>query len=113
MTAKNKRRDGKVPAKNKVPTGDAVLENPDRKWQLRVGPKETVLAAEHAPLRQMVVQNVGQAIVEVHSGELGRESVILMPGKLTVMLAYGRITIENVEDKWAIVEMDFAPRMKL
>jgi hypothetical protein len=37
-----------------------------------------------------------------------------MPGKLTVMLAYGKITIENVEEKkWAIVEMDFTPRMKL
>jgi hypothetical protein len=92
------KRKSKVSAKAKsaVPTGDAVLENPDRKWQLRVGPKETVSAAEHAPLCQMVIQNVGQAIVEVHTGD-GEE--ILMPGKLTVMLAYGKIMIENVEEK--------------
>ena len=103
-----------VPAKRKraVPTGDAVLENPSRKWQLRVGPKETVSAAENAPLCQLVIQNLGPAVVEVHCGESERDTVILMPGKLSVMLAYGRIKIENVEEKWAIVEMEFSPRMK-
>jgi hypothetical protein len=96
----------------KVPTGDAILENPSRKWQLQVGPKETVFAAENAPLCQLVIQNLGPAVVEVHAGERDRDTVILMPGKLTVMLAYGRIRIESVEEKWAIVDMEFLPRMK-
>jgi len=94
--------------KKKVPIGDAVLGNPDRKWRLSVGPMETVFAAESAPLCQMVIQNLGPAIVEIHCTE--SETTILMPGKLSVMLAYGRITIENVEEKWAIVEMEFMPR---
>ena len=99
--------------KSNVPSGDTVLENPGRKWQLRVGPKETVFAAENAPLCQMVIQNHGPAVVEVHAGDSERETAILMPGKLSVMLAYGRIKVENVDEKWAIVEMDFTPRMKL
>jgi hypothetical protein len=103
---------GRAKRESNVPIGEAVLENPGRKWQLRVGPKETVFAAENAPLCQLVIQNLGPAVVEVHSGDSERETVILMPGKLCVMLAYGRIKIENVEEKWAIVEMEFMPRMK-
>ena len=103
----------RVKPEREFPIGDAVLENPSRKWQLRVGPKETIFAAENAPLCQLVIQNLGPAIVEVRSGDSERDTVILMPGKLTVMLAFGRIRIENVEDeKWAIAEMEFSPRMK-
>ena len=40
--------------------------------------------------------NVGPAVFEVTVED--REPVILMTGKLIVMLAYGRITIENSED---------------
>jgi hypothetical protein len=74
MSSKVTTKRSKVSAKAKssVPAGDAVLENAGRKWQLRVGPKETVSAAEHAPLCQMVIQNVGQAIVEVHTGRVRR-----------------------------------------
>jgi hypothetical protein len=108
------KRERSVPPERKrnVPTGDAVLENPGRKWQLRIGPKETAIAGENAPLCQMVVQNLGPAVVEVHAGESERETVILMPGKLSVMLAYGRIKIENVDEEWAVVEMEFTPRVK-
>jgi hypothetical protein len=111
-TVPAKRNRAALAKQKHVPTGDAVLESPGRKWQLRVGPKETVFAAENAPLCQLVIQNLGPDVVEVHSGDSERETVILMPGKLSVMLAYGRIKIENVEEKWAIVEMEFMPRMK-
>jgi hypothetical protein len=110
VSAKRKRT---VPAKRKrmVPTGDGVLENPDRKWRLVIGPMETAFAAENAPLCQMVIQNQGLSVIEVRAGEM-EEAVVLMPGKLSVMLAYGRIIIENVEEKLAIVEMEFSPRAK-
>jgi hypothetical protein len=94
--------------KSEVPTHDGVRENPGRKWKLSVGPMETVSIAENAPLCQMVVQNLGPAIVEVRC-ENG-DPVVLMPGKLTLMSAYGRITVESVEEKWATVELDFMPR---
>jgi hypothetical protein len=33
-----------------------------------------------------------------------------MPGKLTLMSAYGRIVVESVEEKWATLDLDFTPR---
>ena len=66
--------------------------------------------AQNAPQLQMVVQNVGPAVFEVTVGD--RESVILMPRKLSVMSADGRITIENSEDIPGIAEMEFLPRSK-
>ena len=86
------------------------VENPERKWRLALAPKETVILAKNAPLLQMVIQNVGPAVFEVSVED--REPVILMTGKLSVMLAYGRITIENSEDHPAIAEMEFLPRTK-
>jgi hypothetical protein len=103
-------RKGTGKAKNTLPTGNTVLENPDRKWRLSLPPKETVIVAEDAPLLQMVVQNVGLAVFEVTVED--REPVILMPGKLSAMLAYGRITVENWDDNPGIAEMEFLPRTR-
>ena len=93
MSKKSKSRTGgkgKLPGKAKKgpPTCDRVVENPERKLRLALAPKETILAAQNAPLLQMVIQNVGPAVFEVTVGD--RESVILMPRKLSVMSAYGR-----------------------
>jgi hypothetical protein len=95
--------------KHTVP-GPEAAENPGWKWKLSVGPMETVSIAEDAPLCQMVVQNLGPAIVEIRC-ENG-EPVVLMPGKLCLMSAYGRITVESVEENWATVELDFLPRTR-
>jgi hypothetical protein len=97
-------------AKNGLPTCDRVVENPERKWRLALAPKETIMVAQNAPPLQMVIQNVGPAVFEVTIED--REPVILMTGKLSVMLAYGRITIENSEDMPGIAEMEFLPRSK-
>ena len=115
MTKKSKNRAGgkrKLPgkAKNGLPTCDRVVENPERKWRLALAPKETIVVAQNAPLLQMVIQNVGPAVFEVTVED--REPVILMTGKLSVMLAYGTITIENSEDMPGIAEMEFLPRSK-
>ena len=115
MSKKSKSRTGgkgKRPgkAKNGLPTCDRVVENPEHKWRLALGPKETITVAQNAPQLQMVVRNVGPAVFEVTVGD--RESVILMPRKLSVMSAYGSITIENSEDIPGIAEMEFLPRSK-
>lgn len=96
--------------KNRIPTCDRVVENPERRWRLALAPKETILVAQNAPLLQMVIQNVGPAVFEATVED--REPVILMPGKLSVMSAYGKITIENSEDMPGIAEMEFLPRSK-
>ena len=93
-----------------VPDQEAALENPGRKWKLSVGPMETICIAENAPLCQMVVQNDGPAVVEVRCED--GDPVVLMQGKLALMSAYGRITVESVEENWAIVEMEFMPRTR-
>jgi hypothetical protein len=90
------------------PTYDGALENPGRKWKLSIGPLETVSIAENAPLCQMVAQNLGPSVVEIRC-ENG-DPVVLLQGKLALMSAYGRITVESVEDKWAAIELDFMPR---
>jgi hypothetical protein len=97
-------------AKNKLPTCNAVVENPDRKWRLSLAPMETVVVAENAPLLQMVVQNVGLAGFEVTVED--RETMILMPGKLSVMAAYGMIRLENVEENPGLADLEFLPRTK-
>ena len=58
----------------------------------------------------MIIQNVGPAVFEV-TVENG-ESVVLMTGKMTVMHAYGKITIENFDDYPGIAEIEFMPRSK-
>ena len=115
MSKKNKTRTGgkgKLPgkAKNGLPTCDRVVENPERKWRLALAPNETIMVAEDAPLLQMVIQNVGPAVFEVTVEN--SEPVVLLTGKLTVMHAYGRITIENFDDYPGIAEMEFLPRSK-
>jgi hypothetical protein len=113
MSKKSKTRTGgkgKVPGKAKNELCDRVVENPERKWRLALAPKETIMVAENAPLLQMVIQNVGPAVFEVTVED--REPVILMTGKLSVLSAYGRITIENSEDMPGIAEMEFLPRSK-
>lgn len=115
MSKKRKSRTagkGKLPGKvkNELPTWDRVVENPERKWRLALAPKETIMVAQNAPLLQMVIQNVGPAPFEVTVED--REPVILMTGKLSVMLAYGKIAIENSEDMPGIAEMEFLPRSK-
>jgi hypothetical protein len=115
MSKKSKSRTGgkgKLPgkAKNGLPTCDRVVENPERKWRLALAPKETIMVAQNAPLLQMVIQNVGPAVFEVTVED--SEPVILMTGKLSVLSAYGRITIENSEDMPGIAEMEFLPRSK-
>jgi hypothetical protein len=95
--------------KSEVQTHDGgPLENPGRNWSLTVGPMETISVAENAPLCQMVIQNLGPAIVEVRC-ETG-DPMVLMPGKLTLMSAYGRIVVESMEEKWATLDLDFTPR---
>jgi len=51
------RKEKKAPAEQKNTTDDGAMENPGRKWQLRVGPMETIVISENAPLCQMVIQN--------------------------------------------------------
>jgi hypothetical protein len=103
---------GKFPrkAKNGLPTCDRVVEKPERKWRLALAPKETITVADNAPLLQMVVQNLGPAVFEVTVED--REPVVLLTGKLSVMLAYGKIMIENLADMPGVAEMEFLPRSK-
>jgi hypothetical protein len=93
--------------KRTVPGQGSALENPGGKWRLSVGPAETVMVAENAPLAQMVIQNHGPATVEVRCEN---EAVLLVPGKLWLMLAHGRISIASAEE--ATVALDFTPRQK-
>jgi len=95
--------------KHTVPDQEPALENPG-KWKLAVGPMETVSIAENAPLCQMVVQNLGPAVVEVRCEN--DDPVVLMQGKLALMSAYGSITVESVEENWATVGLDFMPRTR-
>jgi hypothetical protein len=104
-----KREKKNVPKKN-VPSGERVLENAGRKWQVRIGLMETVTIAENAPLCQMVVQNQGPATIEVRVED--REPIVLMLGKLSLMSAYGRVTVQSLEENWATVEMEFLPRTR-
>ncbi len=116
VSKKRKSRTGegkrKLPgeAKHGLPTCDRIVENPERKWRLALAPNETIVVAEDAPLLQMVVQNVGPAVFEV-TVENG-ESSVLLTGKLTLMLAYGRIKIENFDNYPGIAEFEFLPRSK-
>ena len=101
---------GKRPAKAVFPTRDGVVENLDRKWRLSLSPKETVIVAEDAPLLKMVIQNVGLAIFEVTVED--SEPVLLMPNKLSMMTAYGKVTVENWDDNPGTAEFEFLPRTK-
>jgi hypothetical protein len=101
---------GKGKAKNGLPTCARVVENPERKWRLALSPNETIVVAEDAPPLGMVIQNVGPAVFEV-TVENG-ESVVLMTGKMTVLHAYGKITIENFDKYPGIAEIEFMPRSK-
>ncbi|HEX6495696.1 MAG TPA: hypothetical protein VF018_09445 [Acidobacteriaceae bacterium] len=103
-------RKGKRPAKAKLPTCNSIVENLDRKWRLSLSPKETVIVAEDAPLLQMVIQNVGLAVFEVAVED--REPVLLMPNKLSLMLVYGKVTVENWDDTPGIADIEFLPRTK-
>ena len=96
--------------RKRLPTCDRVVENPERKWRLALAPKETITVAENAPLLQMVIQNVGAASVEVTVED--RDPVILMPGKLSVLFAYGSIVVENTDDMPGVAEMELLPRSK-
>jgi hypothetical protein len=109
VPAKRKRA---VPAKRKraVPACGSVVENLDRKWRLSLSPKETVIVAEDAPLLTMVIQNVGLAVFEVTVED--SEPVLLMPGKLSMMTVYGKVTIENWDDNPGIAEFEILPRTK-
>lgn len=102
---------GKLPreAKHALPICDRVVENPEHTWRIALLPNETFVVAEDAPLLQLVIQNVGPAMFEV---TVERKSFVLMPGKMTVMLAYGTIVIENLDDAPAIAQMEFLPRGK-
>jgi hypothetical protein len=113
MSKKSKTRtggQGKLPGKAKNGLATCLAENPERKWRLALAPKETIMVAQNAPLLQMVIQNVGPAVFEVTVED--RDPVILMTGKLSVLSAYGRITIENSDDMPGMAEMEFLPRSK-
>jgi hypothetical protein len=101
-------KSGGTPAKAIFPTRDSVVENLDRKWRLSLSPKETVIVAEDAPLLKMVIQNVGLAVFEVTVEDC--EPVLLMPGKLSMMTVYGKVTIENWDDNPGIAEFEILPR---
>jgi hypothetical protein len=68
---------------------------------------ETVMIAENAPLSQMVLQNQGPGTIEARCEN---RTVLLLPGKLSLMLVHGKISIASAEE--ANVEMDFMPRHK-
>jgi len=80
-----------------------------RREHITLLPWETFIVAEDAPPLQMVLQNVGPATFEV---TVERESFVLMPGKMTLMLAYGTIVIENLDNSRAIAQIEFLPRGK-
>ena len=67
--------------------------------------------AEDAPLLKMVIQNVGLAVFEVAVEDC--EPVLLMPGKLSMMTVYGKVTVENWDDNPGIAEFEILPRTKL
>jgi hypothetical protein len=64
--------------------------------------------AEDAPLLKMVIQNVGLAVFEVAVEDC--EPVLLMPGKLSMMTVYGKVTVENWDDNPGIAEFEILPR---
>ena len=103
-------KSGGTPAKALFPTRDSVVENLDRKWRLSLSPKETVIVAEDAPLLNMVIQNVGLAVLEVTVED--NEPVLLMPKKLSMMTTYGKVTVENWDDNPGIADLEFLPRTK-
>jgi len=95
----------KTPAeqKSELPTLDDVLAG--GKWELTVMPARTLVLAENAPRCQMEIRNKGPAIVEARCRR--GEPVILLQGKFSVIPVHGRITIENLEEKWASVVVEF------
>ena len=67
-TRGNKRRGvGNNLAGHKVTT-----ETPTRFWRLNIGPVQTMLIADKAPLCQIVVQNHGPGMVQVRDDDFRR-----------------------------------------
>ncbi len=95
---------------SQVPAPAQTQENAGRKWQVRIGPMETITIAKNAPLCQLVVQNHGPATVEVCIED--GEPIVLLLGKLSIASAYGRVSVASLEENWATVEMEFLPRTK-
>ena len=58
-------------------------------------------------MSQMVIKNLGPGIVGVYAGYGDQKD--LAPGKLRVTPAYAKITVESMEEKSALLEMQFLP----
>ena len=96
----------KVPGK--LPARDAALETPSGKfWTLRLEPMEFYVVADNIAMSQMVIKNLGPGIVGVYAGYGDQKD--LAPGKLRVTAAYAKITVESIEEKSALLEMQFFP----
>ena len=100
------RQKAETAAKRKLAGGDKSLLG--KKWQLWVAPAQKKIVAEDAPSCHMMIQNLGPAMVEVRCPR--QEPNILLKGKFTIMPARGRITVENLEEESATVQVEFMPK---
>jgi hypothetical protein len=92
--------------KHKPPGGNKMLLGTHWRWQIDGMQKETV--THDAPSCLMTIRNLGPAMIEV--GCPRKEPHILLPGKFTIMLVRGRITLESLEYATADIQVHFRPK---
>ena len=92
--------------KHKPPGGNKMLLGTHWRWQIEAMQKETV--TYDAPSCLMTIRNLGPAMVEVRCPR--QEPNILLQGKFTIVPIRGRITVENLENAPANIQVDFNPK---
>jgi hypothetical protein len=99
-------------ARRAKPTGHhAGLDGPSgRFWTQWVEPGEIIHLADNINISQLVIKNNGPGIVAFYAGY--GDQLDLLPGRVRVTTAYGRVTVEAKHDKPALVELEVMPRSK-
>ena len=100
----------KAPAeqKGKIPTHDGAPENPHGKfWTLRVEAGDTVYIADNIAL-YVVIKNDGPGMIGLPARFGGRMKLIA--GGLWATYVAGELTVENLDNKPALVQLEFVPR---
>jgi hypothetical protein len=88
---------------------DAVQERIGGRWTQLIGAGQTVCIANNVML-YAVIKNNGPSTVLVSSGY--RDSEKLVANVLRVLPVTGLLSLETVDDKYAMVEMEFMPRTR-
>jgi len=100
----------KTPAeqKSKILTHDGAPENPHGKfWTLRVEAGDTAYIADNIAL-YVVIKNDGPGMIGLPARFGGRMKLIA--GGLWATYVAGELTVENLDNKSALVQLEFVPR---